>query len=268
MISHSGIVARVKGVLEEVGLTHPPFDPFFIASSYGIPIEEKPLGGGTDGFSGRPKGVKFIIEARHSMERKRFTVAHELGHHFLHTLKNKACSCKVGAFPSLDAVSYEAEADAFAVELLMPEDHFKGACLALPLEFASVTKLAEDFGVSVTACALRFVSFRYERCVLVCCVKGYFKWHKPSPLFPKDFLTLVKGAPIHKSTYAYDYSMGILKDPKPATTIMTTSWFPDCKNMDSKIVEECFPAPEFGFVLSLLSFQADDVVGSEDEEDY
>ncbi|MEA2440129.1 MAG: hypothetical protein QOH76_1553 [Thermoleophilaceae bacterium] len=105
-----------------------------------------------------------VIEAQRSPQRRRFTIAHEMGHFRLHV----ACSAGVFAdraedireLPRSEASSVtlpplkqrEREADAFARELLMPEmlvtEHAHQTGFNLPA-------LAERFDVSVPAIRLR-----------------------------------------------------------------------------------------------------------------
>lgn len=98
-----------------------------------------------------------LFEQFDPVVRQRFSIAHELGHYFLHARRNKSsvsiayqrCDQRqVDAEPSLDDTEsgdIEAEADAFAGAFLLPADevradlaHF-GKCVAF---------LAERYGVS------------------------------------------------------------------------------------------------------------------------
>lgn len=101
------------------------------------------------------------VEAARSPGRRRFTVAHELGHWLLHHLPRKRRTpifCRpadVGAanrFQLEDASRMEREANRFAASLLMPEPHVRREAHALVV---SVPALARRFGVSAQAMQLR-----------------------------------------------------------------------------------------------------------------
>lgn len=235
----------------------PPIDLALLASHHQVEVFEENLEGRADGMLSLLANGQPVIAVEQKMlpVRRRFTIAHEFGHYFLHPL-GEPYICFMNDLRSRKDSPLEAEANAFAVELLMPEDLFKDACLRLPLGFTSICELASSFVVSVTSCAWRFVSYRRERCALAFCEKGGLKWYASSPSFPTRSFKFNIGAPIHKETYSYDYLQGTVKEEKPARPVLATSWFPGTEDLNLMVWEECFSAPDFGFVLSLLSFKA------------
>lgn len=101
------------------------------------------------------------VEAARSPGRRRFTIAHELGHWLLHHRARKRRTpiyCRpadVGAttrFQLEDAARLERDANRFAASLLMPETLVRREAEALAL---SVPALAKRFGVSGQAMQLR-----------------------------------------------------------------------------------------------------------------
>ena len=77
-----------------------------------IMVDEKPL----DGYA---SNKVIVVNAHHSPRRKRFTIAHELGHYFLNN-RPKQCYAHrdiAGAYNS-----EERDANQFASALLMPKD--------------------------------------------------------------------------------------------------------------------------------------------------
>lgn len=109
-----------------------PVDVEFIARREGIRIEVLPLDDDLSGMSFIKDGHKIIIvNKNHHPNRRRFTIAHELGHHVLHTsyLMNNVHVDKAvlrrDHFSSYGVDNKEVEANAFAAELLMPEAEIK-----------------------------------------------------------------------------------------------------------------------------------------------
>jgi hypothetical protein len=96
-------------------------------------------------------------EARESPGRRRFTIAHELGHWICQCLggRREAIYCRPRDLATSASRALEREANVFAAELLMPEPLVRR-------EFphaASSAELANWFGVSAEAMGWRLYSF-------------------------------------------------------------------------------------------------------------
>jgi hypothetical protein len=77
----------------------------------------------------------------------------------------------------------EAEANAFAAELLMPERLLRGRCEVSPVSLDRCRSIAREFNVSLIAAALRFVELTSERCALVVSRKREIAWAARSVTF-------------------------------------------------------------------------------------
>lgn len=105
-------------------------------------------------------GFKIFISLFQSEERKRFTIAHELGHLFLHMgykiddrLWNETENLTY--YRSGSSV-LEYEANEFAAAFLMPEDIYKKVMNQnLDGNVVNTSKIAEFFGVSILAASNR-----------------------------------------------------------------------------------------------------------------
>lgn len=119
------IQGQVEDLLERFHLFTPPIDVEKIAEDLKIELQKADLGD-ISGLVFR-EGNKVIIGVNesHPSTRQRFTIAHELGHFFLHSQNplfvDKVFAVKLRDHVSSEAVSLEeVEANAFAAELLMP----------------------------------------------------------------------------------------------------------------------------------------------------
>lgn len=103
-----------------------------------------------------------LVNKYHSIGRKSFTIAHELGHYILHRQLLEEESQLVSYIKSndktlpalargLDYNSIEKEANNFAADILMPENEFKLKCECAN----SIEEVANYFGVSVQAATIR-----------------------------------------------------------------------------------------------------------------
>ena len=91
------------------------------------------------------------LNKNHSMNRKRFTIAHEIGHLKLNHLEDIVYR---DSTTSLGTNENEVKANAFAAELLMPEELVRYAYNLLK----SVSKTARVFGVSEVAAYNRLIN--------------------------------------------------------------------------------------------------------------
>ncbi|WP_092252891.1 ImmA/IrrE family metallo-endopeptidase [Bradyrhizobium sp. Rc3b] len=149
-------------IAQSRGLRGIPFDVEGLATSVGIQVEYLPLADDISGFLRRRNGEWLIgVNSLHHRNRQRFTLAHELGHYFLHR--------DIGNFEDralfrreLQYDRRESEANAFASKLLMPETEFRTVVLA---QRASLETLARHFGVSPAAAKFRAEALGEERIV-------------------------------------------------------------------------------------------------------
>ena len=102
-----------------------------------------------------PDHFRVIIPSHTSMERDRFTIAHELGHYVLHYLWQRARDPnypeRVIAFRQ-GSHRLEWEANWFAAAFLMPADTFRQS---FGNQQGNISAVADDFSVSVSAASVR-----------------------------------------------------------------------------------------------------------------
>ena len=143
--------------LDEVADTYPvPVGK--ICSTLGIEASYVPI---SDDISGRIYRANdaYFIEAnlRHAQTRRRFTVAHELGHYCLHKdFLDYYGMILERSSRSIIIRDKEIEADNFAAELLMPVQHF----IKKYNELKNVYSLSQYFCVSESAIRTRLKILR------------------------------------------------------------------------------------------------------------
>lgn len=136
-----------------------------IAKREGIKIELTPLDDELSGMSFIKNGVAVIVlNLNHHPNRRRFTLAHEIGHHQMHVpyLTNNVHVDKIVL--NRDVVSSQAvdikeiEANAFAAELLMPEAELRRYHTVDLNDDDFLYSLAKKLKVSVTALTYRLIN--------------------------------------------------------------------------------------------------------------
>jgi Zn-dependent peptidase ImmA (M78 family) len=221
-----------------------------IAKAEGIRIVEGPLRGARGRLVSGPQPVIRIADDTIEDGARRFTIAHEIGHHVL----NHPCGGTHGACASarastaLDASwrDYEAEANAFASELLMPRHLVVPHCDGEPsLEIPRA--IALEFGTSIPASAIRYVQLTGARCAAVYSQRGTIEWAPRSRGFKA---TLARGAPVPLRSFAHACTRGQDHDDR-ALSLNAAVWFSTDKH-NVEIVEHSAPLSDTGAVITLL----------------
>lgn len=111
-------------------------------------------------------------------ERRRFTIAHELGHFILHRGQQQSFNCdKESVYSGIDTIRViEREADDFASNLLMPGDLLREWISSRRIDFRVLGDIAQRFQVSFEALCIRFIKFTTQRAILVYWDNGYVKY--------------------------------------------------------------------------------------------
>lgn len=157
-------------VLEEAGITSIPVDLNYIAAKYQIKLVGYSLSDDISGLLVIKEGQITIASNDNQSEmRRRFTIAHELGHYFLahqrdglfvDTYKNDLKLYR-NSESSTGEILQEREANAFAAALLMPRHHVKRKIAELNIDPTSdddLSSLAKQFKVSTQAITYRVLN--------------------------------------------------------------------------------------------------------------
>src|SRR4051812_13763467 len=158
-IPREDIEKRANEVLRQHGLETIPVDPVVLANQLGIKVFNAKFS--DDSLVGmiakRGADITLLVNQSDPPARKRFTIAHELGHHFLHLQEDgefvdgEANLFRQEVPEDEDKLSpdrrREIQANMFAAALLMPEEEVRQAWKL----HQSIEVLARKFNVSETA---------------------------------------------------------------------------------------------------------------------
>ncbi|MGO3518562.1 MAG: ImmA/IrrE family metallo-endopeptidase [Acetobacter cibinongensis] len=139
-----------------------PIDLKVIAKEAGIKLEEKTrdtLGDVSGWYKPASNGQPATIEVNVSepANRIRFTLAHELGHHFLGHEASPRDTTKQFNIYNWDPI--EVAANKYAAQLLMPASYVRAAVINKSM--TSLNALAKAFGVSTVAMKIRLQELGY-----------------------------------------------------------------------------------------------------------
>lgn len=161
----------IAPILASMKITAPPVDVFQIARSQNIALEETSFNT-TENPMDRIEGElardevrdQWVIrfESKSNYNRQRFTVAHELGHFFMHKIP---VIDRARVFRrSLQWDRKELEANVFAAELLMPISFLTSTAKHILPTIINIedfiTKMAEIFSVSRQAMTYRLKNLK------------------------------------------------------------------------------------------------------------
>jgi Zn-dependent peptidase ImmA (M78 family) len=153
-------------LLREFAIVGPPVAPESIAEKLGAVVVTQEMDPDVSGMLLRDGDERVIgVNKRHSLARRRFTIAHELGHLELHPGRALILDTPVRVnfrdrVSSLATDREEIEANRFAAALLMPGAIVLREAARMPLGDldAFVARLARSFKVSEAAMSYRLIN--------------------------------------------------------------------------------------------------------------
>ena len=157
---------RATRLLAEHGVTEAPVDVEGLAKALGISVSHERLDNDVSGLLLVEDGVaKVAINESHHSNRRRFTLAHEIGHVLLHAKGDRVFVDRRffrNDWSSKGEPREEIEANAFAAALLMPRSLIRQHLAAdSGITDVDVFRLATKFQVSEQAMTLRLVKLGY-----------------------------------------------------------------------------------------------------------
>jgi hypothetical protein len=210
-------------MLHELGIKDPAdIDLEAIAWTQGARVRYRPLRGCEARIFGHGENAVISINIGSSFTRKRFSLAHELGHWHFH--RGKLLFCRASDIGGMRGHSdHERVANRFAADLLMPAFMFDPLIRALPkVDFGTLDGVANTFSVSRTAAAIRMVERNYCPAVLVCHEKRGRKWFVRAPDVPEKWFPR---ADLDPESYAFDVLFGGKPEDRLSHKIGADAWF-------------------------------------------
>ncbi len=247
---HRSLASNVaKRVYEELRLAHPT-EARLEALAYvrGALVEYAPMKGSRAQLARVGKRSVITVSETLPPEQARFAIAHELGHFEVHSSASYLGICTSKDFvANYKGSGREGEANSFAAELLMPEHLVSPKCDVPKVSWKVVKPIADEFEVSLTAAAMRFVDLCPEAVALVCSHDGHVEWTSRG----EDFWGWIDpGQKLDKWSLAWDYFEKGTISQHPET-VTANAWIANVSD-DLELVEHSVSLPSWGRVLSLL----------------
>ena len=202
------------------------------------------------------KGSRGLIRVKQGIPepgRRRFAVAHELGHWELHKAISQVFACTADdMIASYKASVAEGEANYFAAGLLMPGGLFSRRSDSRLLSVEVISGLAAYFGTSFTATAIRYVDLSAEPCAVVVSSEGRIRWWQGSQEFKQRFW-LDARSKLPAGTVAGSVFAGGRR-PTGSEKVEIAAWSEKGTDDDEEgiFVEECLFVECYNQIISLL----------------
>jgi len=245
--------ARAYKIIRNLNIRHPSeISIEEIAWTRGALVLEGGLRGADARIVHSGRSLFAIIRVRAGVTpygRKRFAIAHELGHFELAHNEGVIAACSEKEF----FIWYEGqndrevEANIFAAELLMPTKLFRERLENTVPSMDLIQGLSDEFQTTLTATAIRYVELSEEPCAIVFSTGGCVRWVRRS----SDFHYWISpGRKLSPYTCAAEYfEKGTIS--RQMETVRLDGWVENVSAGDH-IREESIPMPSFDSVLSLL----------------
>lgn len=245
-------VAKAKELLNELRIRHPSeIDIERIAAFKKVLVRHEPLQG-MDGRIVRDKNAAIItVNSAIKFEgQRRFVIAHELGHFFLHPTTRQIETVnanQINNWSERQEVE-EYEANIFAAELLMPETLLGPRIKGIRPSFDLIETLSAEFHTTLTATAVQFVLNTSEECAIVSCSKRERLWFILSRQFS---FPMLEETHIHGCSCAAE--VGINKRSSRSSQVEAGYWLDGFRgDHKSSLTEDARFFPSLDRSLSLL----------------
>lgn len=186
-----------------------------------------------------------------------YTQAHELGHYFAHRARVPAgFECGqgdvLGNAARVEYRQHEREADEFASYLLMPLDDFRQQAATGPMSMELLKHLADRYGVSFTAAALKWLESTDLCAAVVVATNGFICWCSRSAAAAKAGVFYRSGTELPAASIA---ALGDQAQRNEGTTLTAGVW------SDRPAREIAIFADHYEMTISLLIFDHDRMRG-------
>lgn len=249
-------------LLKSLGITEPEeIELEDIAFDQGAEVRFCNLSGCEADILGFRNKAIISIDRNRGWTRKRFSIAHELGHWHYH--RGKKLQCRVDDYQPKHRKLAERTANSYAASLLMPHymvmprarDHSR-------LTFSVIESFSEEFRTSLSAAAIRLVEADIWPCMLIHHSRSGRKWFTQAPMFhsrwfPQDELDA--------ESSAFDVIFGKSEGDTHRRLIGADAWFDRQEAHRYELFEQSKQVGE-GEALILLTIKDDRMMEEEPEQ--
>ena len=198
------------------------------------------------------EGGAIFLQPDQNPGRRRFSIAHELGHYHIPTHGKGPRQCGESELQASSDFGgrVEWEANSFAAELLMPTRLFRHDARHRDVSFEAVYELMSQdmYHVSATAAARRIVEVSNEPCALVVTRGACVEWQERSRFYHP---MATRGQRVRGGTISAAVTRGESTNAR-AESVDPAAWLDKLPEGEFTLLESTHVIPSLGQVLSLL----------------
>ncbi len=250
--------SAARKLIFECGIEDPTEFPLdLIVSGRGAILIEKPLKNSEGRIVfGKSKAIITVNSEINYAGKKRFVIAHELGHFEMHRNLVPVHHDTDATLEYFKNGHQETEANEFASELLMPEHIFKNECIGKKFGPDLLRSLANRFQTSITSVAYKYFELGNQPICLFYSHDNKVKYWKRPDGYPHFVNDRTKLPPPEDSVAAEFFDDNkIYTKEQSKQQIWKSTWF-KLKHWendnDSKFYEYCIVTPAHNTVLSIV----------------
>ena len=245
-------------MMSECGIDDPTDIPLdLIVYGRGATLVEKPLHNSEGRIVfGENKAIISVNSDISYEGKRRFVIAHELGHFELHSNLLPVHNDTDATLEYFKNGHQETEANEFASELLMPENLFMAECKGNKFGPDLMRHLAERFQTSLTSTVYKYFELGDHPICLFYSYNNQIKYWKRPEEYPHFINDRTKLPPPEDSVAAEFFNdKKIYRKEESKQQIWKSTWF-ELKSWendnDFKFYEYCIITPKYNTVLSIV----------------
>lgn len=243
-----------EDILFDLGITKPEeIDLEMIAHHCGVSIGYEPLSSCEACLIGHGDKANIIINSNSHPSRKRFSIAHELGHWMNDRSTSKFNCSETSLAFEWSAFNTESRANIYASELLMPKSLIHSFINKRQPSFELVVEIANAFNTSITSAAIRVIKLsQYNSMLLLNSPKKRDWFIRSRPLEEMSVKIWPQENP-GMDTNAFSLLNNSSKS-LTSTTVTADNWISNEGSCEYEIVEDSIISYQ-GKVLTFLTWE-------------
>lgn len=249
---------HAQKLMDECGINDPTEIPLdIIVFGRGATLIEKPLPNSDGRIVFGEKNTLITINSEIEYEgKKRFAIAHELGHFEMHKDLIPIHFDTDATLEYFKKGHQETEANEFASELLMPSTLFKTECGRKPFSPQLLRDLSKKFKTSITSVAYRYFELGRHPICLFYSYNNHVKYWKRHTDFGHFLIDFSKLPPPEGSVASEFFTEGKIYSRKDDKQQIWKSDWCELNNWendsDYNFYEYCIITPKYNTVLSIV----------------
>lgn len=211
-------------ILLELGIERPQdIDLDAIAWTLGAAVNYRPLDKCEAMIVGSSRRAIITVNSKAIPVRRRFSIAHEIGHWHHHRGRILFCGTRDIGNPADEIFNPEKQADQFASDLVLPNFMVRPRVMRIKRPtLAAVREIASEFEVSDTATLLKLVDLNQFPILAICHNKERRRWFRRAPMIPRWWFPRNE---LDHESFAFDMLFGSATESAFPRKLGADAWF-------------------------------------------